>query len=190
MRIIAGKARGTKLNTLEGNNTRPTSDRVKESMFNIIQHNIVDTVFLDLFAGSGAIGLEAISRGAKKAILCDKSKDAVKVINSNIIKTHFEDKVQVYNTDMEKTLTKIEKSKFDYIFIDPPYQDINLIYNAINYIINKDMLNNYGTIIVETDNKEKVLEIAEKIGIEVKDDRKYGRTYLIFLNKKDIMKEG
>ena len=80
MRIISGKARGTKLYTLEGESTRPTLDRVKESLFNIIQMKIKDCIFLDLFAGSGAIGLEAISRGAKKAILCDQSKNAIQII--------------------------------------------------------------------------------------------------------------
>ena len=84
MRIISGKARGTKLYTLEGENTRPTLDRVKESIFNIIQNEIQETVFLDLFSGSGAIGLEAISRGAQKSILCDKSKEAIEIINKNI----------------------------------------------------------------------------------------------------------
>ena len=77
MRIISGKARGTKLYTLEGQNTRPTLDRVKESLFNIIQNEIQGCIFLDLFSGSGAIGLEAVSRGAKKAILCDNSKEAI-----------------------------------------------------------------------------------------------------------------
>ena len=80
MRIISGKAKGTKLYTLEGTNTRPTLDRVKESIFNIIQNDIEDAEILDLFAGSGAIGLEFLSRGAKKAVLCDKSKDAIEII--------------------------------------------------------------------------------------------------------------
>ena len=88
MRIIGGKARGTKLYTLNGDNTRPTLDRVKESLFNIIQTKIPDCVFLDLFSGSGAIGLEAASRGAKKVIICDKSKDAIQIIKKNIEKTH------------------------------------------------------------------------------------------------------
>ena len=86
MRIISGKARGTKLYTLEGNNTRPTLDRVKESLFNIIQSEIPGSIFLDLFAGSGAIGLEAVSRGAKKAILCDKEKSEIQIIKKNIEK--------------------------------------------------------------------------------------------------------
>lgn len=87
MRIIAGEKRGTKLYTLEGLNTRPTLDRVKESLFNIIQLEIRDSIFLDLFAGSGAIGLEAVSRGAKKAILCDSNKQAIQIIKKNIEKT-------------------------------------------------------------------------------------------------------
>ena len=87
MRIIAGEKRGTKLYTLEGLNTRPTLDRVKESLFNIIQSKIRDSIFLDLFAGSGAIGLEAVSRGAKKAILCDSNKQAIQIIKKNIEKT-------------------------------------------------------------------------------------------------------
>ena len=93
MRIISGTARGTKLYTLEGEKTRPTLDRVKESLFNIIQNEIPDSIFLDLFSGSGAIGLEAASRGAKRVILCDKSKDAIKIINRNIEKTHLKEKV-------------------------------------------------------------------------------------------------
>lgn len=87
MRIIAGEKRGTKLYTLEGLNTRPTLDRVKESLFNIIQPEIRDCIFLDIFAGSGAIGLEAVSRGAKKAILCDNNKKAIQIIKKNIEKT-------------------------------------------------------------------------------------------------------
>ena len=87
MRIIAGEKRGTKLYTLEGLNTRPTLDRVKESLFNIIQSEIRERIFLDIFAGSGAIGLEAVSRGAKKAILCDNNKQAIQIIKKNIEKT-------------------------------------------------------------------------------------------------------
>ena len=87
MRIIAGTAKGTKLYTLEGKNTRPTLDRVKESLFNILQNEIKDCYFLDLFSGSGAVGLEAASRGAKKVILCEQSKEAVQIIKKNIQKT-------------------------------------------------------------------------------------------------------
>ena len=94
MRIISGNARGTKLYTLEGLSTRPTLDRVKESMFNIIQQDIPEAIVLDLFAGCGAIGLEMVSRGAKQAVLCDNSKQAIKIIEKNIEKTHMEKQIQ------------------------------------------------------------------------------------------------
>ena len=96
MRIIGGNSRGTKLYTLEGINTRPTLDRVKESMFNILQNNIKEKTVLDLFAGSGAIGLEFISRGAKEATLCEKEKKAISVINKNIEKM----KLLIYNLNI------------------------------------------------------------------------------------------
>ena len=101
MRIIGGLARGTKLYTLEGMNTRPTLDRVRESLFNIIQNEIKDSILLDLFSGSGAIGLESISRGAKKAILCDKSKQAIQIINKNVEKLRYKEKVEVLCMDYE-----------------------------------------------------------------------------------------
>ena len=105
MRIISGTARGTKLFTLEGQTTRPTLDRVKESIFNIIQSQIINSNFLDVFSGSGAIGLEAASRGAKKVILCDKSKDAINIINKNIEKTHLKEKIleELKKIDIEIT---------------------------------------------------------------------------------------
>ena len=98
MRIISGTARGTKLYTLEGQTTRPTLDRVKESLFNIIQNKMSNSIFLDLSSGSGAIGLEAASRGAKKAILCDKSKEAIKIIHNNECMTLLSNEVIAYTT--------------------------------------------------------------------------------------------
>ena len=97
MRIISGLARGTKLYTLEGENTRPTLDRVKEPLFSIIQTEIKDSIVLDLFAGSGALGLEALSRGAKKAVLCDNSNKAIQIINKNLKDTRLEEKAKVIN---------------------------------------------------------------------------------------------
>ena len=107
MRIISGKARGTKLYTLEGDTTRPTLDRVKESLFNIIQNQIIGCTFLDLFSGSGAIGLEAASRGAKKVILCEKNSNAIEIINKNIEKTHLKENVELNKTSFENLLKKI-----------------------------------------------------------------------------------
>ena len=110
MRIISGKARGTKLYTLEGENTRPTLDRVKESIFNIIQNEIEGAKILDLFAGSGAIGLEFLSRGAEKAVLCDNSKEAINIIKKNIEKTHMGNQAYLINADFESCLEKIALS--------------------------------------------------------------------------------
>lgn len=180
MRIISGTARGTNLYTLEGNTTRPTLDRVKESLFNIIQNNILDSVFLDLFSGSGAIGLEAASRGARKSILCDKSKDAIKIINKNIEKTHLEKKVELYNLDYEVLLNTKIKEKLDIIYIDPPYNS-DFAINAIQIIIEKKLVNEDSIIIIETDDEEKILDKLKNMKVEITDKRKYGRAILIFL---------
>ena len=118
MRIISGKAKGTKIYTLEGENTRPTLDRVRESLFNILQYEIPDSTFLDLFAGSGACGIEAVSRGAKKAILCDKAKEAIKIIQKNIEKTHQEGQIDLYQEDFKELLKTKIKEKLDIVFLD------------------------------------------------------------------------
>lgn len=180
MRIISGTARGTKLYTLEGQTTRPTLDRVKESLFNIIQNEIPNSIFLDLFSGSGAIGLEAASRGAKKVILCDKSKEAIKIIDKNIKKTHLNEKVELYNLDYELLLKTKIKEKLDIIYIDPPY-DSNFVIKSIKNIIEQNLAKEDSIIIIETDDEQRILTDLEKMEIEVTDTRKYGRATLIFL---------
>lgn len=183
MRIISGKAKGTKLYTLEGTNTRPTLDRVKESIFNIIQSDIPDAVVLDLFAGSGAIGLEMLSRGAQKAILCDKSEEAIKVIKKNVQKTHMEEKADIYNIDFKSCIEKVQNQKFDIIYIDPPY-NTNFIVQALQSIIEKNILQAEGIIILETDDEERILQEIEEIEVTIVDKRKYGRARIIFLKSK------
>ena len=180
MRLISGTARGTKLYTLEGKTTRPTLDRVKESLFNIIQNEIPNSVFLDLFSGSGAIGLEAASRGAKKVILCDKSKDAVKVINKNIEKTHLSGKVELYNLDYESLLETKINEKLNIVYIDPPY-DSDFAIKSIKVILERKLIDENSVIIVETDDEEKILENLKTVKIDITDKRKYGRAVLIFL---------
>ena len=180
MRVISGIARGTKLDSLEGLATRPTLDRVKESMFNIIQNKIENACVLDLFSGSGALAIECLSRGAKEAYFCDKSKDAIKIIKKNIEKTHFESKTVIINKDYLKCLDEINK-KFDIIFLDPPYES-NFAEEALKVIIKKELLNNDGIIIFETDKKD--ISNIEKLDINIYDLRKYGRVELIFLNRK------
>ena len=139
MRIISGKARGTKLYTLDGENTRPTLDRVKESLFNIIQSKINDCIFLDLFSGSGAIGLEAASRGAKKVILCDSSKEAIQIIKRNIEKTHTEEQIELYHKSSQELLENKIKEKVDIVYIDPPYKT-NIVFESVKIILDKKII--------------------------------------------------
>ena len=191
MRIISGKARGTKLYTLDGTATRPTLDRVKESLFNIIQNDIEDSTVLDLFSGSGAIGLEFLSRGAKRAVLCDSSKDAIKIIKQNVQKTHFEEKVEVYNMEFTKLVERLQNQKFDIIYIDPPYAT-DFIKISLEKIIEYELVNENTKIIVETDDETRILNQIEKMDVEITDKRKYGRATIIFLKyrKPQIPRKG
>jgi len=182
MRIISGKARGTKLYTLEGENTRPTLDRVKESVFNIIQTEIQDCIFLDLFSGSGAIGLEAISRGAKKAILCDSSKEAISIIKKNIEKTHSKEYVKLYYEKYDFVLKNKIKEKIDIVYIDPPYKT-DFACESIKLLLNQELLKEKSIVIIETD-QEEVVNNIKQLEIEIISQRKYGRAHLIFLKKK------
>ena len=186
MRVISGKARGTKLNSIDSLDTRPTLDRVKESLFNIIQNKIPNSNVLDLFAGSGAIGIECISRGCRKAFFCENSKIAAKMVKSNIEKTRFMEYSEIYIQDYKKALNilKKEQIKFDIIFIDPPYRD-NIAVEAVKQILFLDLLEEDGIIIIETDEKEREEKELEKLDIEIYDLRKYGRVYLMFLNRKE-----
>lgn len=191
MRIISGKARGTKLYTLDGTATRPTLDRVKESLFNIIQNDIEDSTVLDLFSGSGAIGLEFLSRGAKRAVLCDNSKDAIKIIKQNVQKTHFEEKAEVYNMEFTKLVERLQNQKFDIIYIDPPYAT-DFIKISLEKIIEYELVNENTKIIVETDGETRILNQIEKMDVEITDKRKYGRATIIFLKyrKTQIPRKG
>ena len=182
MRVISGSARGTTLHSIDDINTRPTLDRVKESLFNIIQNQVEDAVVLDLFAGSGAIGIEFLSRGAEKVYFCDKSPKAVDMIKKNLDKTKLKDKATILNNDYIDCIDKIKNIKFDIIFLDPPYKE-NFSKQAIKKISESKLLKNEGIIIEETDEPERDIKEIENINIDYKiyDLRKYGRASLIFL---------
>jgi 16S rRNA (guanine(966)-N(2))-methyltransferase RsmD len=185
MRIISGIARGTKLYTLDGDNTRPTLDRVKEALFSKINIDLTDSIVLDLFSGSGALGLESLSRGAKKAYFCDSSKNAIKVIEKNIEKTRMQDKSVVIQKDFLQALEKIkqENVKFNIIFLDPPYKtDYNV--KALNFILDNNLLYEDGKIIIETDIEKDILAELENFSLDVYDVKKYGRVTLIFIRRK------
>lgn len=181
MRIISGTARGTKLYTLEGSATRPTLDRIKESLFSIIQSKIPESIVLDLFAGSGALGLETLSRGASFCVFCDHSKKASNIVKQNIEKTNFIDKSKLYTADYKTCINQLkhENSKFDIIFLDPPY-DSNLINQSVNKIIENNLLSENGIIVAETDN-DTVIEDLKQLNIDTYDIRKYGRVKVLLL---------
>ncbi len=183
LRVISGKARGTKLETLEGLETRPTLDRVKEPLFSIIQAYIYDAKVLDLFSGSGALAIESVSRGAKSAVACDNSRKAIEIIKQNVKKTHFENEIKIINKDYKKALEELENEKFDIIFLDPPYKT-NFGIEAIKIINDRNLLLEDGIIVFETDQEEEYIEDIEKYAI-LKDLRKYGRVKLAFLGRKE-----
>ena len=183
MRVISGSAKGVRLESLEGNNTRPTLDRVKEALFNILQNDVRDAYVLDLFSGSGALAIEALSRGAKFGVLCDKSNEAIRIIGKNLQKAGLENKGKVIKNDYLKALEGLSEYKFDIIFIDPPYAG-DIAVKAIDKIMELDLLSEDGIIVLETDDDKRELEELEKINVNVYDLRKYGRVKLIFLNRK------
>lgn len=193
MRVISGKARGTKLNSIESNTTRPTLDRVKESLFNILHDCLNGVDVLDLFAGSGALGIEALSRGAKSVVFCDNNIQAIKMIKANLEKTRLLDKAQIINSDYKKCIEELKASnrKFNLIFIDPPYKnDIAVL--SIKIILENKLLNNNGIIVIETDELNRdLIELDEAMKnslheIKIFDKRKYGRANLVFLKKECI----
>lgn len=187
MRIISGKARGTNLYTLEGLETRPTLDRVKEALFNILNPYIVDANVLDLFSGTGNLGIEAISRGAKFAWLNDKENIAISTIISNVELTCTKSCVKITKKDYAKCLKQIQglNLTFDIIFLDPPY-DSTLAIDALNYISeSKNILSKDGIIVYETDKnyikkleKKDALNKLEYKNLECIDTRNYGNVIL------------
>lgn len=178
MRVISGSARGLKLNTPSDDRVRPTTDRVKESMFNIIQDRVYDSQVLDLFAGSGALGIEALSRGASQAVFCDNSSDSIEIIRSNIEKARVVDRSQLVSGDFKRCLRDMEtrKQKFDLIFVDPPYYK-GLFEEVLETIKTREILKKDGIVIVEHD-ANRPIEPLE--GLEVFKEKKYGITMLTF----------
>lgn len=150
MRVIAGKAKRLQLKTLEGLETRPTTDRIKETLFNMIAPRITDCDFLDLFSGSGAIGIEAISRGARYAAFVEKNKSAIECIKENIKNTKLEDECKVLYMDVTSGIRalELEGKVFDIIFMDPPY-NLGLEEEVIRLLQNSNIIYLNTIIIVE-----------------------------------------
>ena len=179
MRVITGKARGVSLKTPNGMQTRPTTDRVKEALFSIIQFDIPGASVLDLFGGTGQLGIEALSRGAVKAVFVDAGEEACKLIRHNLKLTKLEQEASVIRADYVDYL-KRSKEKFDIIFLDPPYAEV-FLENALKLVTEIDILQTNGIIITERPlGKELPWEFE---GYTRSKDYKYGNTLLTLYRK-------
>lgn len=173
MRIISGMCRGHKLAEFDGMDIRPTTDRVRESLFNLISDYVMESKVLDLFGGSGALSLEAISRGALYSTICDIDKRAIELISHNAEQLRVADRMQIINKSAEEFLSG-NKNNFDIIFLDPPYNK-GKIAPIIEKIMKTNALSDDGIIVLESDDTD---EHGEFLGLEVLKQRKYGRTYI------------
>jgi 16S rRNA (guanine(966)-N(2))-methyltransferase RsmD len=181
MRVITGEARGRKLITLEGEDVRPTTDKVKEAVFSAIQFDIQGRKFLDLFAGSGQLGIEALSRGAESAVFVDSSRKAVDIIRKNLANTGFYDRAEVLHTDGLSYLS-MTGEQFDIVYLDPPYST-GVLQEVLPKVVEK--VKKTGIIIVENPEKE---EIFEKYGDFMLDRQKhYGKIKITMYRHKDFV---
>lgn len=182
MRVIAGSAKRTQLKTVEGMDTRPTTDRIKETLFNMLAPSLYDSNFLDLFAGSGGIGIEALSRGAVRAVFVEQNKKAMDCIKENLKKTHFEDRSQTMQMDVLSALKRMEgKVTFEYIFMDPPYNH-EWERLVLEYLAESSLLTDDGVIIVEA-SKETEVNYIEDLGFELIKIKDYKTNKHIFIGR-------
>lgn len=188
MRIITGSAKGIKLVTLEGDNTRPTSERAKEALFSMLQFDIEGRRVLDLFAGSGQLGLEAISRGAEFCTFVDSSAEAVGIVKKNIEKTRFSDKAKTQITDYRNFLRKSEgREGYDIIFLDPPYASDALV-DALKRLLQTKLMHKGCLVVCESENGDmRIFEKAPELAGEYTSVKRknYGRVHIEILTPND-----
>lgn len=179
MRVIAGKAKGIQLKTPKGMLTRPTTDRVKEALFSILQFDLPGTRVLDLFGGTGQLGIEALSRGAREAVFVDAREEACRLIRENLKRTHLEGEGRVIRSDYLDYLDRC-REKYGIIFLDPPYAEV-FLENALKRITEIDILQSDGIIVTERPlGKELPWEYP---GYTRSRDYKYGKTLLTIYRK-------
>lgn len=182
MRIISGSRRGHKLLEFEGMSVRPTTDRVKESIFNIIQSYVPDARVLDMFSGSGALSFEALSRGAVSAVCTDIDPRSIEIIKMNSVSLKFDDRCEIFNISCFDYISRScgkEKKQFDIIFLDPPYNK-GLIEPVLEAIVKNDALSDDGIVVLESDNTDFHDECK---GLDIYRRRRYGRTYITIYKK-------
>lgn len=182
MRVIAGSARRLQLKTLDGIDTRPTTDRIKETLFNMIAPGIYDCVFLDLFSGSGGIGIEALSRGAKEAVFVEKNPKAMACIKENLRFTRLENKGLTLTRDVMTALYQLEGEKaFDYIYMDPPYNQ-GLEIKVLEYLAGSTLVYEDTVIIVEA-SKETDFSYLNDLGFTLIKEKVYKTNKHVFMEK-------
>ncbi|MCR5147625.1 MAG: 16S rRNA (guanine(966)-N(2))-methyltransferase RsmD [Eubacterium sp.] len=182
MRVIAGSRRSLPLKTVEGLDTRPTTDRIKETLFNILMPDLADSVFWDLFSGSGGIGIEALSRGASRAVFVENNANAVKCINDNIKFTKFTDEAEVFRTDVLSYVRSVKKVDANIIFMDPPYRN-GFEKEVLTELSNKEFLDPDCIIIVEAD-KEEDFSYAYELGFDIYKNKEYKSNKHVFMQKR------
>ncbi|WP_370629444.1 16S rRNA (guanine(966)-N(2))-methyltransferase RsmD [Mycoplasma sp. Ms02] len=177
MRIIAGKYRSRAIEQPKTDKTRPTTDKVREAIFSSIQFDLQDSVFLDLFSGSGAFAIEAVSRGAMKAIAIEKDRDAFLTLSKNLKSLHVSN-VDIHKIDALSYLSSSKGLKYDFIFMDAPFAEYDLINNCLNSIKTNQIVSKNGLVILETDNPE---QIKLPSGMVVQKSKKYGKINVLFI---------
>lgn len=182
MRIIAGTARSLPLKTIEGKDTRPTTDKTKETLFNVMQFDVPGAYFLDLFAGSGQIGLEALSRGAAYAVFVENSRKAASCIEDNIRFTKFDKVSKLMMTDAVTAVRTLEgKYKFDIVFMDPPYNK-ELEKEVLIALSDSDILKDDTLIVVETSN-DTDFDYLTELGYEIVKEKIYKTNKHVFIKR-------
>ena len=182
MRVIAGTARSMPLKTIRGMDTRPTTDKIKETLFNILQTDVCGCRFLDLFSGSGAIAIEALSRGAAHAVLVEQNGKAAECIRENLIFTRTADRAEVYRCDVLTALRRLEGQKpFDIIFMDPPYHQ-ELEHQVLASLADSSLADEYTVIGVEA-SLETDFSLLQGLGYHAYKYRKYKTNQHVFLQK-------
>jgi len=183
MRVISGTARGHRLYSPKNYDARPTADRIKEAMFSSIQDIIFDSRFLDLFGGTGAIGIEALSRGAKSAIIVENNAECVEIIKKNLSHTNLCDRCVVINRSANDAINALSRAEnFDFIFLDPPYNQ-NMIQKTLIRIMENNILCDDGTIIAEYGAEEEIISPA---GLEIIKVKNYRITRMVFYKRSNV----
>lgn len=182
MRIITGRARGVRLDTLQGDLTRPTSERSKEAIFSMLQFEIANSAVLDLFSGSGQLGLEAASRGASLVHLVERDRGAFDIISKNLKKCRLEDACTVYRDDSIAFLKKQVSQKYDIVFLDPPYAT-DLINEALEVLLERKLLNEGAFLVCESDRSD-VLNEKNSASFDLIKTLKHGIAYISVLKSR------